>query len=134
MIPVALLPNLPDPDTKTLALTKVVLTRELSERVEVFLGKLDTLEYDTNAFADGNGRDRFFSTAFNYNPIATRTVPFSTLGAGFNVMNDAERLFTFLVINTEDTGTTVGNTGCQPVCGGDKQAACATRGPVNNPG
>jgi len=108
VIPVALLLNLPDPETESLALTKVVLTHELSEHVEVFLGKLDTLEYDTNAFADGNGRDRFFSTAFNYNPIATRTVPFSTLGAGFNVVNDDERLFTFLVINTEDTGTTVG--------------------------
>lgn len=103
-----LLPNLPDPDTNVLALTEVVLAHQWSEHVEVFVGKLDTLEYDTNAFAGGKGRDRFFSTAFNYNPVATRTVPFSTLGAGFNILKDDERLFTFLVINTEDTGTTIG--------------------------
>lgn len=108
VIPAALLPNLPDPDINDLALTKVVLKHELSGHLEIFFGKLDTLEFDTNAFADGNGRDRFFSTAFNYNPIATRTVPFSTLGAGFNVKNDVGQSLTFIVLNTEDTGTIIG--------------------------
>ena len=82
--------------------------QEFSPNVEVFFGKLDTLEYDTNAFADGNGRDRFFSTAFNYNPVATRTVPFSTLGAGLKLRDDRGTSLTFLVLNTEDTATTFG--------------------------
>jgi len=107
-IPVAILPNLPEPDNKHLALTRVTFKQELSEQYEVFFGKLDTLEFDTNAFADGKGRDRFFSTAFNYNPIATRTVPFSTLGVGFSVMNEGERFLTLAVLDTEDTATTIG--------------------------
>ena len=107
-VPVALLPNLPEPETNHLALTKVMFKQEFSPNVEVFFGKLDTLEYDTNAFADGNGRDRFFSTAFNYNPVATRTVPFSTLGAGLKLRDDRGTSLTFLVLNTEDTATTFG--------------------------
>jgi porin len=108
VIPVALLPNLPDPGVDDLALTKVIFTQEFSEHFEIFFGKLDTLEFDSNAYADGNGRNRFFSTAFNYNPIATKTVPFSTLGAGFNVLHDGERVVTVAVLNTADTATTSG--------------------------
>ncbi len=108
VVPVALLPNLPEPETDHLALTKVRFTYKVADDFKLFFGKLDTLEYDTNEFASGNGRDRFFSTAFNYNPIATRTIPFSTLGAGFNVMRDGNRLITVAVVNTEDTPTTVG--------------------------
>jgi porin len=107
-IPVALLPDLPDPDINDLALTKVLFTQELSEDLEVFFGKMDTLEFDTNGFAYGNGRERFFSTAFNYDPIATKTIPFSTLGAGINVFRDGERLFSFIVINPEETSTISG--------------------------
>ena len=69
---------------------------------------MDTLEFDQNGIADGKGRDRFFTTAFNYNPIATRTIPFSTLGAGFAVGEEKDSLFVFAVVNTEDTATTSG--------------------------
>jgi porin len=108
-IPVALLPNLPDPDINDLALTKVLFIQELSEDLEVFFGKMDSLEFDTNGFAYGNGRDRFFSTAFNYNPIATKTIPFSTLGAGISLLRDGERFFTFTVLNSEETPTISGS-------------------------
>ncbi|GEM_PF-2098949 len=90
-IPVALLPDLPAPDISHLALTKVLFIQELYEDLEIFFGKMDTLEFDTNGFAYGNGRERFFSTAFNYDPIATKTIPFSTLGAGISVLRDGER-------------------------------------------
>ena len=76
--------------------------------LRVFFGKIDTLEFDQNGIADGNGREKFFGTAFNYNPIATRTIPFSTLGAGFAVGEDEDPLFVFAVVNTEDTATTSG--------------------------
>jgi porin len=78
------------------------------EQFRVFFGKVDTLEFDQNGIADGKGRDRFFTTAFNYNPIATRTIPFSTLGAGFAVGEEKDSLFVFAVVNTEDTATTSG--------------------------
>ncbi|WP_197171166.1 carbohydrate porin [Novipirellula aureliae] len=108
IVPVALLPNLPDADKYDLALTQVLFNYEVSDQLELFFGKLDTLEFDTNRFADGNGSEKFFSSALNYNPAMTRTIPFSTLGAGFNLMRDGERAFTLMVLNTEDTGTTVG--------------------------
>ena len=93
IVPVALLSNLPEPETDHLALTKVLFTQAMSEEFRTFFGKIDTFEYDQNGIADGKGRDRFFSTAFNYNPIATRTIPFSTLGADFAVGEDDDPLF-----------------------------------------
>jgi porin len=108
VVPVALQPNLPDPATNDLALTKVRFALELHDGFEIFCGKIDTLEEDSNAFADGNGGERFFNSAFNYYPVATRTVPFSTLGAGVNVIRDGERVFTLAVLDTKDTATTIG--------------------------
>ncbi len=108
IVPVALLPNLPEPEIDDLALTKVLFTHRTSDQFRVFFGKIDTLEFDQNGIADGKGREKFFGTAFNYNPIATRTIPFSTLGAGFAVGEDEDPLFVFAVVNTEDTATTSG--------------------------
>lgn len=108
VIPVAVAPSLPSPTTNSLALTKVRFAYEVVENVEVFFGKIDALEENSNAFADGNGTERFFATPFNFYAIAVRTVPFSTLAAGINVMQDDERAFTLAVLNTKDTATTVG--------------------------
>jgi porin len=105
VVPVALLPNLPEPETNSLALTEIRFNVEVRENVEAFFGKIDTLAYDRNAFADGKGAEKFLSTAFNYNPIATRTIPFSTLGGGINVMRDGEPVLVLAVFDTEDTGT-----------------------------
>jgi porin len=105
VVPVALLPNLPEPETDVLALTEIRFNFEVHEDIEVFCGKLDTLVYDRNLFADGNGAEKFLSTAFIYNPIATRTVPFSTLGGGISWIRNDEPVFTLAVLDTEDTGT-----------------------------
>jgi porin len=107
VVPVALLPNLPEPETNSLALTEIRFNYELREDLEIFWGKVDTLVYDRNAFADGKGAEKFFSTAFNYNPIATRTIPFSTLGGGIHVTRDGEPVIILAVFDTEDTGTRV---------------------------
>ena len=108
VIPVALSLNLPEPETTDLALIEVRFGYELSDNVELFFGKLDTLKYDVNAFAHGDGDEKFLNTAFNYNPIATKTVPYSVLGAGFHLLRDSERVFTLAVVNSEETPTTVG--------------------------
>lgn len=107
-VPVALLMNLPERDTTHLALTKVLFTQAFSEQSRIFFGKIDTLEFDRNDFSGGIGRDRFFTTAFNYNPVATRTVPFSALGAGIAIGDEEDPFFVFTVINPEDTATTSG--------------------------
>ena len=108
VIPVAVAPSLPSPTTNHLALTKVRFAYELHDNVEAFFGKIDALEENSNAFADGNGTERFFGSSFNFYTSAVRTVPFSTLAAGLNVMRDEERAFTLAVLNTADTATTVG--------------------------
>jgi porin len=108
VIPVALSLNLPKPETTDLALIEVRFGYELSEDVELFFGKLDTLAYDRNEFAHGDGDEKFFNTAFNYNPIATKTIPYSVLGGGFHVSRDGERVFTLGVVNSVETPTTIG--------------------------
>ena len=108
VIPVAVAPSLPSPTTNDLALTKVRFACELHDNFEAFFGKIDALDETSNAFADGNGTERFFGSSFNFYTIAVRTVPFSTLAAGVNVISDEERLFTLAVLNTKDTATTVG--------------------------
>ncbi len=52
--------------------------------------------------------DRFFSFPLNYNSIAVKIIPYSALGAGFNILRDDHRVFTLRVLNIEETPTTVG--------------------------
>jgi porin len=108
VVPTALILNLPEPATKDLAITQVRFGYQAGDDVELFFGKIDTLEYDSNEFADGKGGTKFLDSAFNYNPVATRTIPFSTLGAGFSLFHEQERVFTLAVLDSEDTPTTVG--------------------------
>jgi hypothetical protein len=66
VVPVALSLNLPEPETTDLALIEVRFGLEISDQVELFFGKLDTLAYDRNEFAHGDGDEQFLNTAFNY--------------------------------------------------------------------
>jgi len=52
----------------------------------VVLGKLDTTSGDANEFAHGKGDTQFLNLAFNINPLAVVTVPYSTLGAGLIIL------------------------------------------------
>lgn len=107
-VPVALALNLPEPDTNDLAVTEFRFDYHYSRDVEFFFGKITTLKYDTNAFASGKGTTTFLGSAFNYNPVATRTIPFSTLGAGVDIKRGGERVFTFAVLDPRDIPTTSG--------------------------
>ncbi|HMO84744.1 MAG TPA: carbohydrate porin, partial [Lacipirellulaceae bacterium] len=42
------------------------------------------------------------------NPIALRTIPYATLGAGFVVLHELQPVFTFTVLNATDTAKTSG--------------------------
>ena len=100
--------NLPALDTEDLLLTNVVITQALSEQFVVFLGKIDTMDGDMNAFAHGRGKTQFLNTNFVFNPIAVQTTPYSTLGAGFSILRDFEPIFSFSVLNATDTAKTSG--------------------------
>jgi porin len=104
----AVLPNLPVLGREDVHLTNFVITQALSEKFIVFAGKVDTLDGDFNDFAHGRGRTQFFNSNFVFNPIAVRTIPYSTLAAGFSFLQGVNPIFTFTVLNATDTSTTSG--------------------------
>lgn len=103
LFPATLAADLPVADSRNLYVTNFVLTQALSESFILFAGKVDTLDGDANAFASGRGISQFSNIAMVANPIALRTIPYSSLGAGFAFLKDGEPLFSFLVINPTDT-------------------------------
>lgn len=109
LLPASVLADLPVVDEEELLLTNVLFTQALSERFAVFFGKLDTLDGDLNAFAHGRGKTQFSNVGFVANPIALRTVPYSTLGCGFAILGDeGTPLFSYTVLNPTDTASTSG--------------------------
>ena len=108
ILPSTVLSELPTPESENLYITNLLFTQALSQSFAVFMGKLDTLDGDVNAFAHGRGKTQFSDSAFVATPIALRTVPYSTLGAGFVFLDGAEPIFTFTVLNPRDTAKTAG--------------------------
>lgn len=108
LLPATVSPALPVPDSEDLYLTNVLITQALSENFAVFAGKIDTLDGDANAFAHGRGKTQFSNLAFVVNPALLRSVPYSTLAAGFVVLRDLQPVFTFTALNATDTARTSG--------------------------
>jgi porin len=87
-------------DDDTTTLTSVIFYQFLSESFGIYLGKIDTLDGDANAFAGGRGKDQFLNMNFVFNPATLRTTPYSALGGGFLYLLPEERgLFTFAVLD-----------------------------------
>ncbi len=108
LLPATLAPDLPVTDSNNLYVTNFVITQALSESFVVFAGKVDSLDGDMNAFAHGRGIRQFSNIAFVANPIALRTIPYSSLGAGFAYLMNGQPLFSFLVVNPTDTARSTG--------------------------
>ncbi len=108
VFPPTLAADLPVADQDDLYITNFLFTQALSESFVVFAGKLDALDGDYNAFAHGRGIRQFSNSAFVGNPVALRTIPYSTLGLGFAYLMDGKPLLTFSVLNAVDTTRTVG--------------------------
>ncbi|MFO1001676.1 MAG: carbohydrate porin [Planctomycetaceae bacterium] len=103
LLPSAIASDLPLPDSENIYLTNLLFTQMFSETFGVFAGKLDTLDGDQNAFASGRGMTQFSNMAFIGTPIGLRTIPYSTLGTGFVILQDLQPIFTFSVINPRET-------------------------------
>jgi porin len=103
LLPSAVASDLPNPESDEIYLTNVLFTQMFSETFGVFAGKLDTLDGDRNAFASGRGMTQFSNMAFVGTPIGLRTIPYSTLGTGFVILQDLQPIFTFTVINSRET-------------------------------
>jgi len=107
-LPPTLAADLPLPNSDKVCLTDVLFTQALSEQFAVFAGKLDTLDADANAYASGRGKTQFSNIGFVVDPAMLRIVPYSTLGAGFIVLQDLHPLFSFMVMNAQNTIDTSG--------------------------
>lgn len=98
----------PEPSGTETALTAVKFTQALSESFITFAGKINMLDELKQPYAAGRGVDAFMNLGLTL-PVATaRTVPYSTLGAGFAILRDMQPVFTMMVLDTNNTPTTSG--------------------------
>ena len=108
VLPPTIAGDLPVLDSTNIYLTNCLFTQALSESFVLYAGKLDTLDGDMNAFAHGRGIRQFSNGAFVANPIALRTIPYSTLGTGMAFLMEGTPWLIFNVLNATDTTRTVG--------------------------
>lgn len=98
----------PAPTGDQSALTAVKFTQALSEEFVTFAGKINMLDELSQPFAGGRGVDAFMNTALVFPVAAVRSVPYSTLGGGFAVLQDLHPVFSMMVLDTNNTPTTSG--------------------------
>lgn len=108
LIPVNTGALFPLPSGSPTALTAVKVTQALSEEFVVFGGKINTLDGLTQNYAAGRGVDAFMNLGLALPMVAARTVPYSSLGGGFAYLKGMEPIFTFMVLDTNNTPTTTG--------------------------
>ena len=108
LLPPNLMLALPLPNQTVTALTGVKFTQALSENLLVFGGKINTLDGFLQPITHAGGTDGFMNTALMFNPTLLRLVPYSTLGAGFAYVENMEPIFSFLLIDTNNTPTVSG--------------------------
>lgn len=99
---------LPLPNGSVTSLTGVKMMQFLSEEFLVFGGKINTFDELNQPYSGGRGIDAFMNTGLTFPPTYIRTSPFSTLGAGFAVLQELQPVFSFMVLDTKDSPTTSG--------------------------
>ena len=110
LLPVSLAQSLPSSQGSVTALSGVKVTQALSENFVLFAGKINTLDGFNQPFTgSARGVDGFQNTALLFNPVTIRTVPYSTLGAGFAVLDkNQEAVISGAVFDTNNTPTVSG--------------------------
>jgi porin len=96
---------LPLPNRHISTLSALTYYQFLSEHFGVFLGKLETFDGDTNAFASARGKKQFMHQNFVLNPVLLMSVPYSGLGAGIIIVPTKTSLLTFLAMDKEGLPT-----------------------------
>ena len=90
------------------ALTAVKFTQALSENFVTFSGKLNMFDQFTMPFTGDRLFDGFWNLGMAFPVVVARTVPYSTLGAGAAILQNGVPVFTFMVLDTNNTPTTSG--------------------------
>lgn len=108
MLPANLALAFPQPRGTVSALTGVKVSQFLSEDMLVFAGKINTFDDFHQPLTGAGGTNGFMNTALMINPVVIRTVPYSTFGAGFAMLQHMEPVFSMAVFDTNDNPTTSG--------------------------
>jgi porin len=98
----------PQPTGTVTALTSVKYTQFLSESLVVFGGKLNTLDELQQPYASGRGVDAFMNTGLILPTVLARSVPYSTFGGGFAVLENLQPVFSMMLLDTNNSATTTG--------------------------
>jgi porin len=102
--------NFPRAGGNISSITGLKVTQALSDQVAFFAGKINTIDqfplrYNTGGATGLPYLNGFQSSALVFNPIATRTVPYSAAGAGMVLLKDELPWFSFTVIDPEERAT-----------------------------
>lgn len=102
--------NFPEPGRDITAITGLKITQALSENLAVYFGKINTLDEYPLRYSPGLGTNKpglagFMNTSLVFNPIAARTIPYSTAAIGVAIVNEGEPLLTFTVFDPEERAT-----------------------------
>jgi porin len=103
-----LLLSVPLPNGAVTALTGVTFTQSLTDELEIFGGKFNTLDGYEQPLTGAGNLTGFQNTAMLFNPVLARTVPYSTFGAGFAWLQEEKLEFAAVVYDTNDTPTVSG--------------------------
>jgi len=90
------------------ALTGVTFARQLTDDLQVYAGKLNTLDGYQQPLTGADNLSGFQNTAMLYNPVFARTIPYSTFGAGFDWTLGENSSASVIVYDTNDTPTVSG--------------------------
>lgn len=104
----AALSTFPTPETEDLVITEFLFTQFLSESVAIYAGKMMTIQSGLTPFTAGRGDDTFMNANFIFPVTTTFSAPYSTLGAGIAIFQDAFPVFSFNVLNSSNTITQSG--------------------------
>jgi porin len=98
----------PNTEGDVTAITNFTLIQMLSPTFGFYAGKLDTMDGDLNAYAHGRGKEQFMNIGIVATPIAFRTTPYSTWGAGMMVLGEeGTPILNLAVIDPRDFSTTM---------------------------
>ena len=98
----------PRNDGDVFAFTNVTVTQAFSESMLLTVGKFNTLDLYQKEFLGGRGVEGFMNLNLVAPPIAARTVPISTLGAIFSILDKGRPLFNIGVLDARSPTTSDG--------------------------
>ncbi|TWT61679.1 carbohydrate porin [Rubinisphaera italica] len=97
--------NFPNSSSHVTSITGLKFTQALSESFAISVGKINTLDEYALKYNGGPGLGGFMNTSLVFNPIASRTVPYSAAGVACAFLDEGKPWLTFAVFDPEERAT-----------------------------